>query len=185
MRTATNDRLEPEGGCNMGKIRDRLNWWKRYTPGPHDQDVALRYVESADPQDLAAIQKSTVEIGWLSFLRFDLNLPPNLDDEDRRTLHVLAAIEDYRELLPWLEKALAVETPSEDVLGTLRGELKRVGLPHDEITSTLIAYLSDFQKKGQLNSVGRYVLALSDQQLKQIVSDTGTLKPDQFRMPLS
>src|SRR5271166_4605605 len=162
----------------MGKIRDRMNPWILKTQGPNGLHLALRYVESADPRDFAAIQKSTVRGGWLSYLRLEMNLPPKLEDEDRRVLHVLGAKEDYPDLLFWLSKALAVETLAEDYLGTLRGELERVGLPDEEITPTLFAYVDDFQKKDQLNSAGRYVLTLSDQQLAQIVR-TARISPHQ------
>jgi len=165
----------------MGKIRDRMNPWILKTQGPHGLDLALRYVESADPHDLAAIQQSTVRGGWLTYLRMEMNLPPRLEDEDRRTLHVLAAKHDYPNLHYWLSKAMAVESPAEDYLGTLRGELKRVGLPDDEIAPTLIAYLGDFQTQGRLNSAARYVLALTDQQLAQIVK-SARISPHQSHL---
>ena len=63
----------------------------------------------------------------------------------------------------------------------LRGELKRVDLPNDEIASTLITFLSSFQIKGHLNSAGRYVLSLSDQELERVVNSTESL---QFRQLL-
>ncbi len=157
-----------------------MNSWVLKTQGPEGLDLALKYVESGDPRDLAAIQKSTVRGGWLFYLRQELSLPPRLEDEDRRILHVLAAKHDYPNLRFWLAKALAVETPAQDYLGVLRGELKRVALADDGITPTLIAHLDSFQKNGHPNSAARYVLALTDQQLTQMVISARTGPQDSY-----
>ena len=63
-------------------------------------------------------------------------------------LHLLAAKKDYQNLLYWFSQAMAVETPDEDFLGMLRGELKRVDLPNDEIAATLHHLPQQFSDKG-------------------------------------
>ncbi len=112
-----------------------------------------------------------------SILRQELSLPPRLEDEDRRILHVLAAKHDYPNLLFWFSKAMAVESPAQDYLAVLRSELQRLALPDDEITPTLLAYLDEFQNRGQPNSAARYVLALTGQQFVQMVMSART-SPD-------
>ena len=150
----------------MGKIRDgMLPWAKSY--GAQGLDLALRYIESADPRDLATIRNAKFSRLWLQYIPLAMNLPPRLDDEDLRALHVLAAQQDYEDLGFFFSKAVEAGT-LDNFLSVLSDELKRVNLPDDEIISTLIAFHDRFQEKGKPNSAGRYVLALSEQQLEHV-----------------
>ena len=68
----------------MGRIRDRMSPLLLRTQGPHGLDLALRYIESADPRDLVAIQNPKVPGNWPTWIRLEMNPPPRLDEEDRR-----------------------------------------------------------------------------------------------------
>ena len=152
----------------MGKIRDGLFPEAVKSFGARGLDLALQYIESADPRDLAAIRKANFSRQWLAYIVFAMNKPPRLDEEDLRVLHVLAAQQDYENLGVLFSDAVKAESV-DSFLGVLHAELKRVNLPADEVISTLVAFHDRFQEKGQPNAAGRYVLSLSDQQLEQLI----------------
>ena len=91
-------------------------------------------------------------------------------DEDRRLLHVIFA----RNLLPalgtWLNAALRQEKTTEDIMGAVRAELESCQASAGEIV-TLFMHVQTFARDGKPNSVGRFILGLSDSDLQHAVEE--------------
>ena len=104
----------------IGSIRKETRTWARSgiglfpeavkSFGARGLDLALQYIESADPRDLAAIRKANFSRQWLAYIVFAMNKPPRLDEEDLRVLHVLAAQQDYENLGVLFSDAVKAES---------------------------------------------------------------------------
>jgi hypothetical protein len=107
--------------------------------------------------------------------------PTALEDEDRRALHVLVRIGYLEALGVWLDRALGKEKPDEDYHALLRAELEAIKVPRAQILHLTGRNLHTFARAGKPTSAGRYLLALSDSNLKQAVE---TPQNQYYNLPL-
>ena len=124
---------------------------------------------TGDPASLAAIKKSEDTV-LERFLGTAMNLPSRCEEEDRRALQVLARSGGFNEIRDWFCLGLQRERPGEDLHRVLREALRAGGTTEHEIAVLTVVTFPSLQKGGQPNSAGRYVLALSEEELMAAVS---------------
>src|SRR5437868_3592031 len=127
----------------MGKIEKRMQPWA-FAAVAH----LAGYIEKGDPEALAKAKRTKGYQQWRAELCKAMDPPSKIDEEDRRTIHVLTACGGYVELRDWLSLDLAREKPEEDLHGMLRSEMAHGGLSEKEIAFITLAYYRDFQKGG-------------------------------------
>jgi hypothetical protein len=155
----------------MGKIQKRLNPWVLQMPSSTTLHTALRYIETVDVAALDSIKPSRNWQHWRSELCKTMDPPSKCDGEDRRALHALARSGGYPEIAESISQGLARESPEQDFHKMLRDSLGSAGMTDQQIAALTTAYLRDFQRGGRLNSAGRYVLGLTDAQLRDAIKD--------------
>jgi Domain of unknown function (DUF4132)/HEAT repeats len=89
-------------------------------------------------------------------------------DLDRRAVHVLFAMRKLDSLGHWLNDALKHEKPDADVLDAVLAELKTCGATTRDLNPIFIG-VTAFACDGKPTSAGRYVLGLSDSDLRNAV----------------
>jgi hypothetical protein len=159
----------------MGKIAKAMQGWlKSYrgSTGPH----ALKYIETGDPAALGRLGPSpNLWEGWTYSLPGVLADPGAMGDEDRRALHVLAAIESFDRIGEWLSKALGRAKGDESLHDLVREELASVNVPAVRVSAMTVAYVPNLARAGRPNSAGRHLLALPDADLSAAVQRAGAL----------
>jgi uncharacterized protein DUF4132/HEAT repeat protein len=94
-----------------------------------------------------------------------LAAPPAWTDEDRRVIHALAAIRQLNRLDKWLGEIIGKEKPDEDYLRAVCQELEAAKVRRRIILDLSGCIWTLTHHKGP-NSVGRFILGLSDAELK-------------------
>ena len=113
----------------MGKISRAMPEWLKYDRGSTGQD-ALKYIETGDPTALGRVKPSG-QFGspWTYYLPTVMAEPAAMGEEDRRALHVLAALGAFDHIGSWLSKALGRATGDENLHDLVREELATVNVP--------------------------------------------------------
>ena len=126
------------------------------------------YIEHGDAESLAKIKKvGQSDEGWVGYLSAAIADLSNWSEEDRRAIHVLAALESAVSLgHNWLPQALLRESADEDCCAALRAELHTQHVSDSVITSAIVLAGA---KTGQPNSANRFILSLSDKDLVQAI----------------
>ena len=93
---------------------------------------------------------------------------PEWTDEDRRLLHVLLASNMLASLGDWLNAALRQEQPTDDVVAAVLAELETCQVTTEDVVP-LFTRVAVFAREGEPTSAGRYVLGLSDPDLRLAV----------------
>lgn len=163
----------------MGKIAKAMPGWLKYSSGTTGKD-ALKYIESGDPGAFARIKPSsrTWEY-WPHQLRGVMADPGAMGDEDRRALHALAAVEAFNQIGAWLSQALGRAKGEENLHDVVREELATVKLTTPTMSALTVTYVDHLARGGHPNSAGRYLLGLSDRDLKAAVKKAASMREDQ------
>ena len=145
----------------MGRFRNGVANWLIPEIAPW-----LDYIETGKPPLQEAVARVKGEhLSGIVELSKRLNGPRRLDDEDRRALHILTNYEAYLQITSWIAHDLARERADEDLHGMLRNEMAIAGASEVTIDCMTLVFFRQFKCGNSPNSAGRYVLALSDQQL--------------------
>jgi hypothetical protein len=136
-------------------------------------DAAERYVETGDRAALAKVKPASQQDAyWGRTLAGGVGRPPGWGDADRRAIHVLAAAQLFDGIGVWLDGVLRTEKPEDDFHAQLRQELQTARVATDDIIRLTVRYVVDLARAGRLTSGARYLLSLSDDQLREGVRAT-------------
>jgi hypothetical protein len=155
----------------MGKITKAMAGSLMNYRGSEGQD-ALKYIETGDPAALGRIRSGGPSWGpWARYLTGFMADPASMGEEDRRALHAMAALETFAQIGDWLSKALGRAKGDEDLHAIVREELAKVKVPASAVSVMTTAFVENLAVGGRPTSAGRYLLALSDRDLKAAVKE--------------
>lgn len=126
------------------------------------------YVLGNDPAALTTIPRNR-STGWSheGYVLADALTPMSQwTDQDRRLVHAMAAAGMLASLGSWLEDQLKQEKAGGDPVGDLAREIASANFPAED-TITMFTTVRTFVRSGTPTSAGRFLLALSDAELKQ------------------
>jgi hypothetical protein len=136
-------------------------------------DAAERYVNTGDHAALAQVKPFGQQGSfWGRTLAEGIGHPPNWNDSDRRALHVLGAAHLFDAVGDWFNDALATEKADEDFHALLRSELAVVQVPPDSVLALTARRVPTLARSGRPTSAGRFLLALTNDELSQAISAT-------------
>jgi hypothetical protein len=157
----------------MGHISQALKsvspYFSQHVPVFKD---ALRYIETGDPAALARIKPGSGKgSNWTHHVVQAVGRHAGWSDEDRRALHVLAAVHDDEGIGRALDTALEKEKVGGDVHDLFRAELSGQRVRESRIVRLTIGRVTHYSKGRQPNSAGRFLLGLSDESVVQAVQE--------------
>jgi hypothetical protein len=164
----------------MSKMPTALQQLKDYKWAkiPHLKEVE-QYLLTGDAKALAKVQPKDTHVVQHR-LAEALPSPSSLDEMDVRALHVILKCGGERPLSEWLERHLKKESPTQDHHAAVRAALERGNVSGEAVLDFTANYLETFARAGQPTSAGRYVLSLSDSDLRKLAEP-----PKQKRLNLS
>ncbi len=138
---------------------------------------ALEYIETGNRETLGRIRPGDPNRRWLRAIGGALPAPDALEEEDRRALQALAAARAYHDIGQWFALAVAREEEGQDFQGLVAAELSAIKVPTAFIDTVTVAMVDHFARDGRVNSAGRHVLTLSDEEtraaLLSVLNTTG------------
>ena len=160
----------------MGKVVKVLQGTLRHYDGKAGHE-ALKYIETGDAGALGRIRSTRMRWeSWAHQLPRALSAPGEMDVEDRRALHALAAVEAFEDIGGWLARAMAGERPGENLTEAVRAEMETVKVPPEKTAAMIAAFVPLVAQDGRPNSAGRYLLTLPDSSLRAAAKKAATMQ---------
>lgn len=127
----------------------------------------MAYLATGDSAHLAKIRKAQPwhNGGYYYFTRA-LTTEGELKEEERRVLRVLAANPGGGGIREWLNSILNTETADQDQHAVFRAVLSADPVTADLALPLTTRHVQVFAREGRVNSAGRYLLGLSDDELR-------------------
>ena len=157
----------------MGKIRKRIGLGHSTTGWNKSLVGALHYIETGDLAALNAIQKTKGWEYWRATLVTAMDPPSRCDEEDQRALQVLAWSGGYLEVRGMgLPGATAGKARAGRRTRSFATRSRPAGSRSRRLLLSPLPGSGASRTAGQPNSAGRYVLELSNQDLRAAVSQS-------------
>ncbi len=129
--------------------------------------IGYRYVQTGDRALLRGLkQVRDWEYEWDIY---DIIASPNaLTEYDKRSLHVLAALGQWRYIGMWLDRYLPKEGQADDFHGVATSVLEEHGFTKLAPGQLVVPWAENLAFGGRPTSAGRYLLSLSDRDLQAL-----------------